>query len=105
MTDPAAFAAVADRIEAELRALGSWQADPLPQETIDDGGAFGVNTMAYTQWLQFVLVPRLREVAAGSTAVPPGSQVGVHAVREFDGWHEAAELTSLLIELDGLVEG
>ena len=103
MADVAEFGRQADLIEAELRGLGAWQAEPPPQEVIDNGGAFGMNTMAFTQWLQFVLVPRLRAVAAGTAAVPPGSQVGAHAVREFDGWYEAAGLNQLLIGLDDLV--
>jgi uncharacterized protein YqcC (DUF446 family) len=104
VTDLAAFASLADRIEAELRRLGAWSADRPDQETIDNGGAFGMNTLAFTQWLQWVLVPRLREVAAGTFPVPPSSQVAAHAVREFDGWHEASDLEGLLRELDHLVE-
>ena len=103
MVELAEFARQADLVEAELRALGVWQADPLAQETIDNGGAFGMNTMAFTQWLQFVLVPRLRDVAEGSIPVPPVSQLGAHASREFDGWHEAAGLVQLLVRLDDLV--
>jgi uncharacterized protein YqcC (DUF446 family) len=98
-----AFDRLADLIEAELRSLRAWQADPLPRETIEGGGAFGMNTMAFSQWVQFVLVPRLHEVAAGAIEMPPESHVGVQAVREFDSWPEAIELTRLLIEVDGLV--
>jgi uncharacterized protein YqcC (DUF446 family) len=104
VTDLAAFASLADRIEAEMRRLGAWSADRPAQATIDEGGAFGMNTMAFTQWLQWVLVPRLREVADGSFPVPPSSQVAAHAVREFDGWHEVSDLEALLRELDDLVE-
>ena len=107
MADLAAFATLADRIEAELRSLGAWQADAdrPSQDAFANGGAFGMNTMAYTQWIQWVLVSRLREVAAGTMDVPPTSQVGVHAVREFDGWYEASALNDLLIAVDDLVEG
>jgi uncharacterized protein YqcC (DUF446 family) len=100
-----AFASLADRIEAEMRSLGAWSTDRPRQETIDNGGAFGMNTMAFTQWLQWVLVPRLREVADGSFPVPPSSEVAAQAVREFDGWGGASDLEGLLRELDDLVDG
>jgi uncharacterized protein YqcC (DUF446 family) len=106
MVDLPAFAALADRIETELRSLGVWQAevDRPTQEAFDNGGAFGMNTMAYTQWIQWVLVPPLREVAAGTLPVPPSSQVDVQAVREFDGWYEASVLNDLLMAVDDLID-
>jgi len=103
MADLPAFARLADRIEAELRELKAWDATPPSPEAMANAGAFGMNTLAYTQWLQWVLVPRLRQVADGSFPVPPTSQVGVHAVREFDGWNESMPLQHLLIEVDHLV--
>lgn len=102
--DLLAFGRIADRIESELRAVDTWQADPLPQDVIDAGGAFGTESMAFTQWLQFVLVPRLRQVAAGTFDVPRESSVHAQAVREFDGWHEAASLEDALLDLDRLVQ-
>jgi uncharacterized protein YqcC (DUF446 family) len=104
MPDHAAFASLADRIEAELRRLNAWSDDQPAPGVLENGGAFGMNTMAFTQWLSWVLVPRLREVADGSFPVPPSSDVAAHAVRELDGWHEAADLEDLLRELDDLVE-
>jgi uncharacterized protein YqcC (DUF446 family) len=104
MPDLAAFASLADRLEAELHALGAWADEPPGPGVLEGGGAFGMNTMAFTQWLSWVLVPRLREVADGSVPAPPSSQVAAHAVREFDGWHDAARLEELLREVDELVE-
>ena len=102
--DPLAFGRIADRIEIELRALDAWQVEPLPQEVIDRGRAFGLESMAFIQWLQFVLVPRLQQVAAGSFEAPRSSSVHAQAIREFDGWSESAALEDALLDLDRLVE-
>jgi hypothetical protein len=48
-----------------------------------------------------VFLPRVRECLE-TGKFPAGSQVGVHAIREFDGWHEASGLVSLLCEFDAL---
>jgi uncharacterized protein YqcC (DUF446 family) len=65
--------------------------------------AFAMDTMAFTQWLQFVFLPRVREAAAANQ-FPSSSSVGTQAVREFDGDPSAGDLTNLLCEFDGLFD-
>ena len=100
----AAFAAIADRIEAELHGLGTWTASPPSPEGLEIGGAFGLQSMAFATWLQFVLVPRLQAVAAGTSDPPTTSQVHAQAIREFDGWAESQPLQDALLDLDVLVD-
>lgn len=96
------LAAKADEIEAELRRMGWWD---LPEPDMNFKQAFGMDTMAFGQWVRFVLVPRIREMVAGGSPPPASSMVGVQAAREFDGQPEAERLSSLLSELDGIVNG
>jgi uncharacterized protein YqcC (DUF446 family) len=96
-----AYGAIADDVEAELRRLGAWGSPP-PAGPVT--GAFGQPDVAFTQWLEHVLVPRLREVAAGEADPPGSSMVAAQAVRELDGWDEAAGLIAVLQRLDDLVE-
>jgi len=100
--DLAAYGRIADRIEAELRRLGWWRATP-PAEPV--AGPFGEANATFTQWLEFVLCPRLREVAAGTALAPRTSNVSGKAVREFDGQPEADALIQVLSDLDHLMEG
>jgi uncharacterized protein YqcC (DUF446 family) len=92
-------------IEAEMRRLGLWQDQPLPPEALRDPGAFGMNTMTFPQWLQFVLIPNVRQIIAVRGQFPERSMVGVMAVRNFDGMDEADGLTSMLSAFDALIEG
>ena len=93
---------LADQLEAELRRMGAWSEDPPSEDEVVAGGAFGMGSVPYETWIQVVLVARLREVAAGEMELPPGSSVGVHAVREFDGAPDHDHLIHLLIEVDHL---
>ncbi|MCC6361652.1 MAG: YqcC family protein [Phycisphaerales bacterium] len=94
---------LADRLEAELRRLGAWSDTPLPPEKMQFSRAFGGDTMAFEQWIQFVLVARLREIAATGGPLPPSSQLRAYAVREFDGREdEMAALIDLLGAVDDL---
>lgn len=89
-------------IEAEMKRIGFWQTEPLPPDKYDFERAFGGDTMAFSQWIQFVLIPRVRELIETRGAFPPESQVAVQAVREFDGLPETERLQSLLREFDML---
>jgi uncharacterized protein YqcC (DUF446 family) len=94
---------LADEIEAEMRRLGLWSADPPPEDRVLEGGAFGRDTVGFEQWIQVVLVARLRAVAAGELDPPTSSMVGTAAIREWDGIHERESLASLLSRLDGVI--
>ena len=103
--DPyAQVAALADALEAELKRLNRWSADALPAAAFENMGPFGQGTMAFEQWIQFVLLPRLRAIVSERGEFPSGSQLAVYAVRTFDGDPDADQLQDLLYELDRLVE-
>jgi uncharacterized protein YqcC (DUF446 family) len=105
MDSYARAAAFADRIEQQLRSLHAWQAAPLPAAAYESQTAFFADTMTFYQWLQFVLLERVRGIVAARGAFPAASSVGVYAVRELDGIDEAAGLITALCEFDDFVEG
>jgi len=92
-----------DQIEAEMRNIGMWQDQPLPPKQMEFKQAFAMDTMTFSQWLQFIFVPRVREAVA-SGEFPSGSSVATQAVREFDGYENADGLISLLSEFDALFD-
>jgi uncharacterized protein YqcC (DUF446 family) len=89
-------------IEAEMKVMGLWSQEPLPEAAYTFQQAFAADTMAFTQWLQFILIPRVRTIIEQGGDFPQGSMVGVQAVREFDGYNRAARLSTLLSEFDAL---
>jgi uncharacterized protein YqcC (DUF446 family) len=97
------IAAKAVEIEEELRWLNRWQSEPLPADKYENMGAFGSNTMAFEQWLQFVLIPRIQQIVNDRDNFPSGSMLATYAVRAFDGDHEAAHLQKLLYDIDQLI--
>ena len=95
---------IADGIEAELKRIGWWMPAPPSEQTVLEGGAFGMNTVAFPTWLQVVFVKRLRQAAAGEFGIPRSSSVSTIAAREFDGERKDIErLMDLLYEVDRLV--
>lgn len=87
-----------------MRDVGWWTAEPPPPERMDFQRAFGADTLAFQEWLQWVLVPRVREgLAAGS--LPHRSEVASYAVRELDGAPDADGVIQALMDLDEAING
>ena len=91
-------------IEAEMKNLGYWVAEPLTPEAYNFNEAFAMDTMAFSQWLQFVFVPRVKQIIEEKGEFPSSSMVAVQAIREFDGEDEADRLVDLLSEFDALFD-
>ncbi len=94
----------ADKIEAELRRMNVWSENRPPEAAFQSERAFYGDTMSFYQWLQFVLIPRVRSVVATHGTFPGKSQVGGYAARELDGEYEAGELVALLSAFDRFIE-
>lgn len=101
----ASVLAKANEIESELKHLGRWDQVPLSEEKFENIGAFGSNTMTFEQWLQFVLIERIKETVAEKGDFPDSSMVSTYGVRVFDADSEAAHLQSILCDLDDLING
>ena len=89
-------------IENEMKRIGSWQSEPLPEEKHNFHAAFAMDTLAFGQWLQFIFIPRVTSIVEARGEFPPSSSVGAQAIREFDGDDTAQQLVSLLCEFDAL---
>jgi uncharacterized protein YqcC (DUF446 family) len=92
-------------IENEMKRIDYWQSDPLRPEQYEFRSAFARDTMAFSQWVQFIFIPRVKNMLETGEKFPPDSQNGAQAVREFDGDDRAQGLVALLSEFDEIIRG
>jgi uncharacterized protein YqcC (DUF446 family) len=104
MADYQSVTEAIDRIEAELKRIGWWREEPLPPEMYRFTQAFAMDTMPFSYWLQFILIPRVRGIIEAGGEFPASSMVAAQAVREFDGAAEAGELITALSDFDALFQ-
>jgi uncharacterized protein YqcC (DUF446 family) len=104
MPDRETVKARIDELEAEMKKIGWWREGPPPPEAFDFHKAFAMDTMAFSQWLQFIFVPRVNQIIESGEQFPTHSSVGAQAVREFDGEPDADRLCTLLSQFDRLIE-
>lgn len=96
-------AARLDEIEQELRRLGYWQgAEGRPgDEAFLSTTPFCLDTMELHQWLEYVLLPRLREMIDNGRPLPQALKVAPMAQEFWRGrWAEHRELIVRLRALD-----
>ena len=97
----AAVARQLQLIEQELRRQALWsEASPAP-EALVSRQPFCVDSLAFEQWLQWVLLPRLRQLIDCGAELPRGSGIRAMAEQVFAG--RLAALVERLGELDALL--
>jgi uncharacterized protein YqcC (DUF446 family) len=91
-----------EKIISEMHRIGMWEVQKVTTDQLKDMGAFGYNTMAFEQWLRWVFVPRVEALLNEDGPWPKSSDVGIAAIRNFDGQDKASGLVTLLCEFDAL---
>lgn len=89
------------RIEDELRRLGWWQSQVPSAQALDSQQPFCVDTLEFSQWLQWIFVPRMQSLLNSGHALP--SQCAIFEMAEVvyrEQTDVAAQLLSCLKEVD-----
>lgn len=91
-------------LEMELKKRNRWDPQPIAEEKLENMGAFGENTMTFEQWIQFILIVRLRQMARQELDFPEDSMLATYAIRRIGDDPEAEDLRDLLNDVDNLVK-
>jgi len=76
----ARLAELLDELQAELVRLDLWEPMAPPPEAMASPLPFCADTLRFTQWLQWVFVPRTRAVLEGAAPLP--SRSGIRPMAE-----------------------
>ena len=93
-------------MESELKALNLWQSQPPSVEALASRQPFCCDTLAFEQWLQFILIPRMGALIAGGHALPSNIAVAPMAEEAFKPLgNKASALISCITQFDALLGG
>lgn len=93
-------------IERELRVQGWWQAQAPSAEALFSQEPFCVDTLAFEQWLQWIFLPRMKQLLEAGAALPSVSGIQPMAEQVYGGQIEKARaLIKLLGEFDQMIVG
>ena len=93
-------------IERELRLQGWWEAQAPDAQALSSQLPFCVDTLAFEQWLQWIFLPRMKQMLEAGAELPSVSGIQSMAEQVYDGQPEKARtLIKLLGEFDQLIVG
>ncbi|MBF7730437.1 YqcC family protein [Pseudomonas sp. N040] len=93
-------------IEHELQVQGWWSAEAPSSEALSSQQPFCVDTLAFEQWLQWIFLPRMKEIIEQGYPLPAVS--GIQQMGEMvyvDRPEQARALLALLGAFDRLIAG
>ena len=70
-------------VEAELRRLQQWQQTSPGAEALASTEPFCVDTLTFSQWLQFVFLPRMQALSAAEQPLPERCEIAPMAEEYF----------------------
>lgn len=98
-----ALLAVVDGLEAELRRVQLWDPERPSETLLASSQPFCIDTLALSQWLQWLLIPRMRSVLAGERPMPTRSAIYPLAEDCFEHLEDPCALLALIERFDQLI--
>lgn len=91
-------------IERELRVQGWWEAESPCEEALSSQQPFCIDTLAFEQWLQWIFLPRMKQLLESGAPLPQASGIQVMAEQVYgESSTRARVLIELLGEFDRLI--
>lgn len=94
------LSALADQlllIERELRLLGWWAAEAPSVEALASQQPFCVDTLSFEAWLQWIFLPRMKQLLESAGPLPSAS--GIREMAEMSYRGREAQVKALLAAL------
>lgn len=88
------------QLEAELRGMDLWQAEPPPAEALASSEPFCVDTLTLPQWLQFIFLPRMAQLVEAELPLPRQCDITPIAEEFFKNTGGAGPLVALMRKID-----
>ncbi|WP_166264880.1 YqcC family protein [Marinobacter caseinilyticus] len=94
------------RIEAELRRLSVWATETPMPSALQSDKPFCVDTLEFTEWLQFIFLPKMKVLVEQGRTLPQVSGMAPMAEEYFQARrHSGGALVQELKLMDRLLSG
>jgi uncharacterized protein YqcC (DUF446 family) len=89
-----------------MEALELWQSSPPSAQALASTQPFCIDTLHFTEWLQWLLIPRLQEMIRQELPLPQSSQIQPMAEEVFKQMQADTDaLLALINRLDETLSG
>lgn len=92
-------------LEMALRGCDLWESEAPSSEALRSHQPFCIDTLRFSQWLQFVFLVRLRDIVACQAPLPNQSAIVVIAEENFRGAsYDFTAIIDCLARFDALIQ-
>jgi uncharacterized protein YqcC (DUF446 family) len=89
------------RLESEMKMLGLWSAESPPTKALESLEPFCVDTLSFSEWVQWVMIPRMHHLILTGQPLPTHSSITPMAEEDLKGLeHKTSQLRKLLHAFD-----
>lgn len=105
MSDRALMLSLLQQMETVMRANAVWEVVSPPPQAFESPLPFCVDTMTFSQWIQWIFIARFRALLDGGHPLPQNCNIAAMAEEAFKGMDpDLQELINLLRQFDQLFE-
>lgn len=94
-----------EAIKSEMVRLSLWDTSPPSQEALSSQQPFCIDTLDFTQWLQWILIPRLEAILKTNIPLPNSSAIHTYAEEALQSRSDNTGLIALIQQLDRALSG
>lgn len=92
-------------LEAEMRRQRIWSLEPPQKHQLESIQPFCVDTLNFQQWLQFIFLPRMKEILENGQQLPSCSDIASMANESFKKTIDGSEtIVKLLVECEQIIK-
>jgi len=92
-------------IRDEMERLSLWEASPPSQDALSSQQPFCIDTLEFTQWLQWILIPRLEAILKTNIPLPDSSSIHPYAEEALNRCSDSTQLIAHIKQLDNALSG
>jgi len=100
-----ALAELLIELESEMRRLQLWTVQSPAAQAFASEAPFCVDSMSFTEWLQYVFLTRMRQLLKEQAPLPEACSIAPFAEEYLKGRSEIRDLITVLQSLDVLLSG
>lgn len=105
MSKAQAVTASIEAIRGEMERLSLWETAPPSQEALSSQQPFCIDTLEFTQWLQWILIPRLEAILKTNIPLPDSSAIHPYAEEALKSHSNNSALIDQILQLDRALSG
>ncbi|MCT2529962.1 YqcC family protein [SAR92 clade bacterium H921] len=91
-------------VEKEMHRMELWQSQSPSPQALASVEPFAIDQLSFSQWLQFLFLPRMRELIESGAPLPKSSSIAPMAEEFFKAQNaEAAAIILKLAAIDQLI--